>query len=363
MSLRANRPRRIALLLVSGLVGLLLVPTAAQGDTVTDKQAEAQRLQAAIDANGQKADALSEQINGAQYRLDQAQAQKVEAQARIDAAQAQSDELRGVLALRAVQVYKTGGNSTPLDVVNVSDVGELSARRKYASAASNHDNSLVDQLAKAREELAAQQAQYEEIQLQAAAERDQLRGSKREIDAANAKQQELLGQVKGEIATLVRQEQARRESEARARATQLTAPRSGGGGGRGSGDVGSDPGSYPAPSGGAAAAIAFARAQIGKPYVYAAAGPDSYDCSGLTMRAWEAGGVSMPHYSGAQYDMFPHVPLSALQPGDLVFWGPGGSSHVALYIGGGTVISAPQTGDVVRYRSIYGSPVGAARPG
>jgi cell wall-associated NlpC family hydrolase len=116
-------------------------------------------------------------------------------------------------------------------------------------------------------------------------------------------------------------------------------------------------------SGGAGAAIAFARAQLGKPYCYAGAGPGCFDCSGLTMRAWGAAGVSMPHYSGAQYAMFPHVPLSAMLPGDLVFWGPGGSQHVGLYIGGGQMIAAPHTGDVVKIQAVWGTPVGAARPG
>jgi cell wall-associated NlpC family hydrolase len=81
------------------------------------------------------------------------------------------------------------------------------------------------------------------------------------------------------------------------------------------------------------------------------------------MMAWGSAGVSMPHYSGAQYSSFPHVSLSALQPGDLVFWGPGGSDHVGLYIGGGQMIHAPHTGDVVRVAAVYGSPSGAVRPG
>jgi cell wall-associated NlpC family hydrolase len=119
----------------------------------------------------------------------------------------------------------------------------------------------------------------------------------------------------------------------------------------------------PVNGGGAATAIAYARAQLGKPYRYAAAGPDAFDCSGLTMRAWGAAGVSMPHYSGAQYSMFPKVPLGSMLPGDLVFWGPGGSEHVGLYIGGGQMIAAPSTGDVVKIQAVWGSPVGAVRPG
>jgi cell wall-associated NlpC family hydrolase len=81
------------------------------------------------------------------------------------------------------------------------------------------------------------------------------------------------------------------------------------------------------------------------------------------MMAWRAAGVSLPHYSGAQYSMLPKVPLSQMQPGDLVFWGTGGSSHVGIYIGNGLMIHAPHTGDVVKIAAVYGSPVGAGRPG
>ena len=117
------------------------------------------------------------------------------------------------------------------------------------------------------------------------------------------------------------------------------------------------------PSPRAAAAIAYAEAQLGKPYEYAATGPNTFDCSGLTMMAWAAAGVSMPHYSGAQYAMFPHVPLDELQPGDLIFKGPGGSQHVSMYIGGGLQIAATHTGDYVRIQPVSSNSIGAARPG
>ncbi|MBK5286865.1 MAG: C40 family peptidase [Acidimicrobiia bacterium] len=98
---------------------------------------------------------------------------------------------------------------------------------------------------------------------------------------------------------------------------------------------------------GAATAVAFARAQLGKPYVFATSGPNTFDCSGLTMAAWAAAGVRMPHYSGSQATMFARVSYAQLQPGDIVaFYGD--LHHVGLYIGGGMMIHAPQTGDVVK---------------
>ena len=116
-------------------------------------------------------------------------------------------------------------------------------------------------------------------------------------------------------------------------------------------------------SAGASAAVNFARAQIGKPYHWGGAGPDSYDCSGLTMMAWRAGGVSLPHSSQAQYSGTTHVPLSAVQPGDLIFY-YGDISHVGIYVGGGDIIAATHTGDYVREMSMYyTTPAGAGRPG
>jgi cell wall-associated NlpC family hydrolase len=115
-------------------------------------------------------------------------------------------------------------------------------------------------------------------------------------------------------------------------------------------------------SGGAATAVAAARSKLGSAYVWAASGPSTFDCSGLTMWAWAQAGVSLPHSSSMQYSAAPKVSASSLQPGDLVFYGSP-IHHVALYVGGGQVIHAPQTGDVVRYASVDMMPiVGAVRP-
>jgi cell wall-associated NlpC family hydrolase len=103
----------------------------------------------------------------------------------------------------------------------------------------------------------------------------------------------------------------------------------------------------PAPSAGSFFAVMYAEAQIGKPYCYAGTGPSCFDCSGLTMKAWQAGGVSMPHFSGSQFAMFPTVPLNQLAPGDLLFPADP-DQHVAMYIGSGLLVHATKPGDVVR---------------
>ncbi|MDI6909501.1 C40 family peptidase, partial [Nocardioides sp.] len=113
----------------------------------------------------------------------------------------------------------------------------------------------------------------------------------------------------------------------------------------------------PAPASGAQAAIAFARAQVGEPYRWGAAGPGAWDCSGLTMAAWGAGDRSLPHYSVAQYEQSTPISAGQLRPGDLVFWGsssdPGSIYHVALYVGDGRIVHAPRTGRPVTEESMY----------
>ena len=203
------------------------------------------------------------------------------------------------------------------------------------------------QLDAARSDLAVQRSDADRARAEAQTLRDGLAATKGEADAVAAEQQGLLGQVQGELGALVREEQARREAAAAAAVP------------KGSGKPWNGP--VPNPSGGAGAAVSFALAQVGKWYEYAASGPDTYDCSGLTMRAWQAGGISMPHYSGAQAKMFPAVPLDQLKPGDLITtssW----SAHIGIWVGDGYV-HATHTGDVIKRVSGAGSVRAAVRPG
>ncbi len=111
----------------------------------------------------------------------------------------------------------------------------------------------------------------------------------------------------------------------------------------------------PPPKAGAEAAAAYARAQLGKWYEWGGAGPDRFDCSGLTMMAWRQAGVYLTHYTGAQWSETRRIPIADLRSGDLVFFGDSGptSHHMGLYIGDGQMIEAPYTGAQVRIRSIY----------
>ncbi|MCW2879230.1 MAG: Cell wall-associated hydrolase (invasion-associated protein)-like protein [Sphaerisporangium sp.] len=117
-------------------------------------------------------------------------------------------------------------------------------------------------------------------------------------------------------------------------------------------------------SGNARAALQFAFAQVGKPYRYGGTGPGAWDCSGLTQASWRAAGVSLPRTAAEQYSWGAsrRVSLSALQPGDLLF--AAGLGHVGMYAGGGKMVHAPRTGDVVKVvpLSAYSGIMGAVRP-
>jgi cell wall-associated NlpC family hydrolase len=113
------------------------------------------------------------------------------------------------------------------------------------------------------------------------------------------------------------------------------------------------------PTGGYLAPLwAFLAAQLGKPYLWGGTGPDSWDCSGLMMVAWAQVGLRLPRTAAQQYHdtQAAAVPLTAIQPGDLVFWGAGTADsieHVAIYIGNGQVLDAPHTGTVVQIQPIW----------
>ncbi len=346
-----------------------LTPLRASGATIESKKAEAARLEADIQANGDHIAALGEQYNGAVLAYADAQNAVTEAHKRLVHAHDRAGKLSALVSVRAAVLYQGASDpmSSLLPSTDIKSVNELGVRTEYGSVATGNDEQLIADLSRSQQDLKIERKRLDKRVASAATQRDYIATARQQIEAANARETELLSSVKGEIATLIAQEKARREAAVRRALADLANQRANQGNGASSvpaSSVGGDniP-NLPAPSARAGAAISFAEAQLGKPYEYAATGPNTYDCSGLTMRAWAAAGVSMPHYSGAQYAMFPHVPLDALQPGDLIFWGPGGSEHVSMYIGGGLQIAATHTGDYVRIQPVSSNPVGAARPG
>jgi cell wall-associated NlpC family hydrolase len=376
-SVRARRPIALLATSVAVLLTAAIVPAAAApNDDLAAERARAAALETQIDAGSRQVEILDEQFNTAQASVDAATTRIAEGQLQVAAATVRADTTKQRLASRAAALYMRAGTPQVLPELDSADVHELETRAKYGDAAATRDSRLLDEVRVAQEQLAVERAQLEQQRSAARAKQAQLQSARRDVEAAVAKQQQLLGQVKGDIARRVAEiaaaKQRAEEAQARARMEQAAAAarardtsttRSGGSATSYTrGPSGTAPANLPPPSGAAATAVAVATAQLGKPYVYAGAGPDVFDCSGLTMYAWGKAGVSMAHSATLQYTSFPHVPIDQLQPGDLLVFGHP-IHHVGMYVGNGTMIEAPHTGAFVRYASIYRRDfVGASRP-
>jgi cell wall-associated NlpC family hydrolase len=337
-----HRALLLAVVIAAAAAATSLSVVQADATPVSDKQAQAAQLEAQINANAVKLDALNEQVKAAQSQLDQANATIADAETRIAAAKAQTETLGKLVQERAAAVYRSASNGAEPSIFSI-DISRLASSQKYASAATQHDNALVDQLNQAKDDLKAREKDAQTAQQSAEAQKAALQGAEASFQATNGQYSALLAQVKGDLATLVQQAAATRVAQ--------QAP-------KGSGGSSFDPSKIPPASGRGGIAVAFVQQQLGKPYCYAGSGPACFDCSGLTMAAWGQAGVGLPHNSEAQIGGFPNVPMSALAGGDVV-WTPG---HVGLYVGGGAVIHAPHTGDVVRYIGV-GYFERAMRPG
>ena len=320
---------------------------------------------------------LDEQFTNAQLAIQHATEQITADAAALHTKAAETAAVRAQLAARGAELYMGAGNPSPLAALDVTNADQLGMRSQYGAAAADQDRQLLDEVQVAVEQLGLQRSTLEHARAAAVKQRDQLDAARVQIDEATRQQQQLLGQVSGNIKTLVQQIQVaqERQQEAAARAameqaaqqqaladqqTQATSgdPSSG----NSSAAVTGPSPNVPAPSPQAAVAVNTAEAQLGKPYVYAGSGPDVFDCSGLTMFAWAAAGVSLPHNAEAQFEALPHLSIDQLQPGDLVFFGSP-IHHVGMFVGNGTMIEAPYTGVDVRYHSIYRPDfAGAARP-
>jgi cell wall-associated NlpC family hydrolase len=379
-----HRARPLAAILALACALVVPGPAGAEPSDLDAKRAEAAGIEAELERNGARISELAEQFNQSVIAIEEAEASMADAQDALDTARADQEALRVQVAARAAELYMSVGNAAGLIQLDASDVREAGATSTYVEAAQAQDEQLFNDLTVAGELLDERIAALEDARRAAEAQRDALERQRADLEAAAAEQEAILADLEDDIAQLVAQEQARREAAdaERARAA-LEAERQLPG--ETPLEVGTvdtiastapapapttapspEPAPAPAPppvSGAAGIAVQTAYDQLGKPYQYAAAGPDSFDCSGLTQYAWAAAGVYLPHSSQMQYSSLPHVSIEALQPGDLVFYGSP-IHHVGIYVGGGSYIHAPQTGDVVKISTIYRSDfAGAARPG
>jgi cell wall-associated NlpC family hydrolase len=378
-----RRQRACALSLAAlAVAALTALPLPARADPIADKQAEANAIAGKIDELNHTIEHNAEQANEAQIELDGLNQQVQDAQTKVAAAQAEHDKHEGELRDYAVNAYVHGTDAvSQAQQASGTNPDDQSQRQGYLTAASGNRQALVDSLRATEEDLNARIGQLNQAKSSAEAKARDLRNQQAAAQSAVQQQQSLYNQAQGELATLVQQAQAREaaaqqaaaearaaaaaqaQAQAQAQAAAVSAASRGGGGAPAARAAAPAPvgnaaapaapsGPPPAVAGGAAAAIAEAQRQLGKPYVWGAAGPNAFDCSGLTAWAWRAGGVDLPHFSGAQYASTTHISMSAIQPGDLIFY-ESPDQHVALYVGGGQIIHAPHTGSVVKYDSIY----------
>jgi cell wall-associated NlpC family hydrolase len=308
-------------------VAVLLQGSASQAQTVSpqpslkDLVAEATQLSNEVDSLGQQFDGLKIQLAQANSEVKTAKL----AATRAEDAMAGSQK---AVAQLAAMGYMNGGMDPTLQMLTS---GNPDTFLSQASTVEQLDNEAAMRLSTLqREQVAAERAQTT---------------AKEEIATANNLQSQINGKVKTIHAKL-----AILNSSAMAQAMAVF----------------DKTGSYPdivlpEATNVGTTALRAALTQRGKPYVWGAAGPDSYDCSGLVEWAFAQEGISLPHYTGSQWDSGMHVSRADLEPGDLVFFFAD-ISHVGLYIGNGLMVDAPSTGQVVQVQPVFwDSYVGAVR--
>ncbi|MCW2799966.1 MAG: hypothetical protein JWQ70_1438 [Aeromicrobium sp.] len=358
---------------------LALVSTSsAHADRPTVSQLQVQLVQsrqALNDLYAQSA-AASEQLNGAIYNLQVAQKAVTRQRAIVSKARQQLVVQQQAVADMTVEQLQSGSSISRLTAIFQSNgtqqllerssaysstneamtarIDSLTARKVvYDSAVRESEHALADQRAAIAHKKAAQSAINASIakaRTRAVAVAKERRVLISELAAAQGKTVTAVAKSQKSIDKKIDESGPDKPptvpgSPTPPKTTSPTTPK-----------PPTPPANPPPPSGSKVeTAIAFAKAQLGEPYKWGGAGPSSWDCSGLTMRSWQAAGVNLPHYAGAQYAQTKPVPISKIQRGDLLYWsngGPGSIYHEALYLGGGQMIQAPRPGRSVEIVSL-----------
>ncbi|MEU9603124.1 NlpC/P60 family protein [Streptomyces sp. NPDC048057] len=313
--------------------------TAFNGTGAADTAPTPAQIKARVDKLYQEAEAATEEFNGAKEQADRA---RRELDRLRDEAARRTDRLnatRNALGSMATAQYRAGTMDAGLRIALTSDPDEYLERAALAQRVGDRQATAVSQV---RQQLVGIDQLKETADRRAAelkARQGELAGHKSVVQRKLAAAERLLAKLTAEQRAAY---DAPRDDPSAARPA---APAAAG-----------------ATSQRAGRAVAYAYGALGKPYVWGATGPASYDCSGLTQAAWRAAGISLPRTTYTQINAGKRVSRSELAPGDLVFFYPG-ISHVGLYVGGGRMVHAPRPGAPVRIASIDAMPfAGAARP-
>ncbi|WP_030123876.1 C40 family peptidase [[Kitasatospora] papulosa] len=326
-----------------------------------------------------KVDALYRQAGTATQQYNKAKAASAEQRSKVDAlleaAAKRADKLnetRRELGSYAAAQYRGGSIAPTATFFLADDPQSYFDQDQLMARMTSRQQKAVADFRTQQKEAAAKRAEATKSLETLTASQASLRTSKQQVQTKLTEARTLLSQLTAEEKARLAELERKKEAEAERKADELArqqaaketaaadeAPKTKSGSGTG---TGSGTGSGSGYSSRAEKVLAFARAQIGKPYVWGATGPSSYDCSGLTQAAWKAAGVGLPRTTWDQVKVGTRVSTANLRPGDLVFFYDD-ISHVGIYKGGGMMIHAPKPGANVREESIYYMPIyGSVRP-
>lgn len=342
------------------LVALVAFPRPASADSIDEKRRQAAAIADQLENLTEQMDALGEDY--AESLVEQADlAVEIEqAQADVAAAEAQLGQMRGTLYMSAVTQFMHGGRNSTLTNLFASAGGVQDAlqRSQLTSIAMNQGELTTDSLDATATELVKKKSALEKKRKQAENVAEYVLKRKDAAESLAARYQELQSSVQGDLADLLREERARRDAQALEDARREEA------GFRSKySSLRKKYGNIPSVSARAQTAVRAALSQLGVPYRYGMSSPGkAFDCSGLTTYAWGKAGVGLPRNSRRQFNALPKIPKQFAQPGDLIFTGSP-IHHVGIYLGNGTMVHAPQTGDVVKVGPIrWWKVVGVVRP-
>jgi cell wall-associated NlpC family hydrolase len=294
-----------------------------------------------------KAEAATEKYNSARNELNDVQQQLSGLRDKVKRERGQLQQILSSVDDLARNTYTSGGLDTSLQVLLAENPSEFLAQAAALDQVAQAQASSLRRTQTARLRLAQSEAAVQDKEAIAKKYRDQMASSKKEADSRLSEAKKVLASLEAaerrRLAAIEARERA--ASAAAAAAARRSLSRYG---------ASSAGGGVPAVSGRASAAVSYALSKVGYRYVAAAAGPSSFDCSGLTMSAWRQAGVSLPHYSYSQYSSTRRISLSEARPGDLVFFFGGGVHHVGMYIGNGKMVHAANPSAGVRIDAVLG---------
>ncbi|WP_069171100.1 C40 family peptidase [Streptomyces griseus] len=332
-----------------------------------------------------RVDDLYRQAGTATQRYNEAKsasaAQRSKVDALLDAAAERAEKLnetRRELGRYAAAQYRSGGISPTATFFLADDPQSYFDQDQLMGRMTSRQQKTVADFRTQQKEAAAKRVEATKSLETLTESQATLRTSKQQVQQRLAEARSLLSKLTAEEKARLAELERRKEAEATRKAEELArrqaaatkadsaaeeeTTQGGTGSGTATGGAGTGTGTDSGYASKADQVLAFARAQIGKPYVWGATGPSSYDCSGLTQAAWRAAGVDLPRTTWDQVKVGTRVATADLLPGDLVFFYDD-ISHVGIYKGDGMMIHAPKPGANVREESIYYMPIyGSVRP-